>query len=266
MSGWTTDRMIEALDDVLRNTVSLGRDLAPSDADRETACPGWTVRDQFAHMAGLEQVLSGAPQPDIELPPLDHVRNEFDEYMERQVHVRRQLPLSAIVDEIAGLRPRRIAQLRSAAAEGDPPVAGPFGDRLLSQSLPIRVFDLWTHEQDIRRAVGLPVRQGCDAASISIDRVLSGWTHGLASGLAEALGDVHADITVRVTAPEPSETSIRIGQGTGQGTGQGGAGATIEGDVAVLTALFCGRAVPTDELSGDPALVDALRDRLAFTP
>ena len=195
MGTWTAGQLIDAIDDVLGTLVSLGRDISEADADRPTGCPGWTIRDQFAHVAGLEQVLSGAPQPRVELPPLAHVTNEFDEYMERQVHIRRLLPLSAIVDEIAGLRRRRVSQLRAAAELGDPSVPGPFGERPLSQSLPIRVFDLWAHEQDIRRAIGLPVRQRCDAAAVALDRSLLGWT----AGLAGKLDGTSAEVTIRVT-------------------------------------------------------------------
>jgi uncharacterized protein (TIGR03083 family) len=247
--------LIDAIDDVLRTTVSLVRDIPERDADLPTGCPAWTVRDQVAHMAGLEQVLGGAPQPGIDLPPLDHVGTDFDAYMERQVHVRRQLPLSAIADELDGLRRRRSSQLRAAAEQGDPPVPGPFGDRPLSQSLPIRVFDLWAHEQDIRRAVGLPVRERCDAAAIALGRAILGWS----TGLPKQLADLSADVTIRVTGPERSETTFRIGDG--------GPAALIEGDLGDLTAAFCGRTTAPDDLvSGDPDVVAALAGRLAMTP
>lgn len=255
MTDPTIDQLLDAFDDILRTTVSLARDLSEDDADRPTDCPGWTVRDQLAHMTGLEQVLGGAPQPDIELPPLDHVRTDFDGFMERQVHVRRQLPLSAIADELDGLRRRRSSQLRGLAAEGDPEVPGPFGMRKLSASLPIRVFDLWAHEQDIRRAVGLPVRQHGEAASISLGRALLGWT----VGFPKALDGHDLDLVVEVTDPEPSTTAVTIGAG--------GPTVTIRGDLATVTWLFCGRGAATDEVSGDdPELVAAVRERLAFTP
>ena len=117
MAGLSNLELIDAVDDVLLTTLSLVRDLSEDDADLPTECPGWTVRDQLAHMVGLEQVLNGAPQSDIELPPLDHVRNEIDEYMERQVHIRRQLPMAAIAGELAGLRKRRLSSLRRPAGE-----------------------------------------------------------------------------------------------------------------------------------------------------
>lgn len=254
MPEQSIDELIDAVDDVLLTASSLAYDLTEADAELPTECPGWTVRDQLAHMAGLEQVLAGAPQPDVELPTLEHVSTAVDVYMEQQVHVRRQLPLSAIADELAGLRPRRIAELRRLAAIGDVPVKGPFGDRPLSASLPIRVFDLWAHEQDIRRAVGLPVRTDCAAAELALERCLLGWSVGLPKQL-----DIDVELVISVTDPTASET--RIGVDAGRPT------ATLTGDRGQITRWFCGRSAPgDDDLTGDPAAVAAVRTRLAMTP
>ena len=55
----SNSELFDAIDDVLLTTLSIARDLTEDDADRATECPGWTVRDQLAHMVGLEQVLHG---------------------------------------------------------------------------------------------------------------------------------------------------------------------------------------------------------------
>jgi uncharacterized protein (TIGR03083 family) len=228
----TNADLVAAVDDVMLQTLSLVRDLSEDDAEQPTDCPAWNVRDVLAHMVGLEQVLQGAPQPNVELPPYEHVRNEFDDYMEQHVYIRRLLPLAAIADELAGLRSRRTPTLRSLAARGDPDVTGPFGTNPLSKSLPIRVFDLWAHEQDIRRAVGVPVRVDCVAAEVSMGRALIGWRHAVPKLVGRP-----ATVVVEVTEPHQSETAIVI---------DGGAGATarLVGDVGQLTWLFCGRGVP----------------------
>jgi uncharacterized protein (TIGR03083 family) len=250
----TTD-LVDALADVLRTALDLVRDLSEADGDLPTDCPGWTVKDQLAHMVGLEQVLAGAPEPTIDLPPLAHVVSDFDVFMEKTIHVRRGLPMSVIADELAGFLPRRTAQLRKLVAEGDPLVQGPFGERLLSASLPVRVFDLWAHEQDIRRATGLPVRTSGLAAQVALDRTLLAWS----ATLAKNIPGVDGEVIVRVTAPVPSETSIILGAG--------GPVATLTGDAGQLTWLGCGRGAPTSAmLGGDPTVVAALKSHLGFTP
>ena len=207
-------------------------------------------------MVGLEQVLAGAPPPTVELPDLPHVHGDIGRFMELGVHVRRGLPLVAVVDELAGLRPRRVAELRALVADGaDPLVPTPFGERPLSAGLPMRVFDLWAHEQDIRRAVGLAPRTDGLAAEISIDRTLALWRRALPS---EAEG-VDGELVIEVTGPEPSSLSITLGAG--------GPVATLRGDLGDITRVCCGRVVPGDDLlTGDPGLVEALRPKLGLTP
>lgn len=246
--------LVDAVDDVLLQTLSLVRDLTEDDASLPTDCPGWTVRDVLAHMVGLEQVLQGAPHPTVELPELDHVVNEFDEYMEQHVQIRRQLPLSAIADELAGLRSRRIPTLRSLAKQGDPVVPSPFREQPMSKALPIRVFDLWAHEQDIRRAVGLPPRVDCLAADISMERGLLGWTH-----VVPELLDQPATVVIDVVGRPDLSTEVEVDGG--------GDEVVIRGDIATLTAVFCGRGEqPVGVLTGDDALVAALDGRLGLTP
>ncbi len=51
--------------------------IGPEQWDLPTDCPGWTVKDQLAHVIGVERMVMGdeAPPP-LEVVP-DHVRNEF---------------------------------------------------------------------------------------------------------------------------------------------------------------------------------------------
>lgn len=254
MNSRTNTELVAAVNDVLLTTLSICRDLTEDDASLPTDCPGWTVRDQLAHMVGLEQVLQGAPQPTIELPPLDHVKNDFDAMMEQQVQIRRQLPLVAICDELDGLRRRRADTLDNLAKQGDPDVEGPFGARPLSRSLPIRVFDLWAHEQDIRRAVGLPVRDDCLAAEVALERALLGWS----TGLAKQLDGVDATIVVEVTEPAPRTERFELGEG--------GEVVTITGGLGDITRAFCGRSGIGIDTDGPDDLVAVILPVLGMTP
>lgn len=256
MPTFTLEQLIDAFDEVLAATEALARTLSEADGERPTECPGWTVKDQVAHMAGLEQIIGGAPAPEIELPELAHVHGDTGRFMELSVHVRRGLPLVAVVDELAGLRPRRVAELRALTVGGDNPlVPTPFGERPLSAGLPTRVFDLWAHEQDIRRAMGHPPRIDGLAAAVSLDRVLAMWPRAL----PPAAEGVDEELVIEVTGPQPSTTTITLGAG--------GPVATLRGDLGEVTRVFCGRIVPGDDLlTGDPTLVAALRPKLGMTP
>ena len=62
-------------------TLALARELPEDSADLPTDCPGWTVRDQLAHMVGLEQTFAGSTPLPCELPPLDHVKDDFTRFI-----------------------------------------------------------------------------------------------------------------------------------------------------------------------------------------
>lgn len=248
---------IEAIEDVFDQTIALGRTVSDEQGELATDCPGWTVKDQFAHMVGLEQVLVGSPHVEVDLPEFDHIQNDFGRYMEHHVHARRSLPLQAVVDELVGLAPRRIAQLHEQAAMGDPEVAGLMGTtRPLSAGLGIRGFDLWTHEQDIRRAIGGTARMDCKAGQQGVLRTIGAWRAMLpdrveASGTLNMSVDEHDAVEI-VFGADGSSLSI-----------------AMSGDLA--TRLGCGRgnvtALLSDaEIAGDPDLLEIVAPQLAFTP
>ena len=260
MNELSNDSLIDAFEDVLTTTLHLVRGLTPQDAALATDCPGWTVHDQLSHMVGLEQVLAGSPPPTIVVPDLPHVHGDFGRMMEAISQVRRDLPLAAIADELAGLLPRRMQQLRDAAAQGDPDVMGPMGPRKLSASMPIRVFDLWAHEQDIRRALGRPARIDCAAARVALHRTLLAW-EGVLTG---AVGDLSGRLEVAVTGPHATARTYTFGSGDG-GT------AHLRGDAGALTWLGCGRGRPEalgDAIAfdGDADMIAAVGPALGFTP
>ncbi|MGB7236501.1 MAG: maleylpyruvate isomerase N-terminal domain-containing protein, partial [Rhodococcus sp. (in: high G+C Gram-positive bacteria)] len=93
MAAPTVNELVDAVEEVLTETVAFARTLTEADGDRPSDCPGWTVKDNLAHMVGLEQVLAGAPDPAIDLPNLAHVRSDIGRYMEGHVQIRRGLPL-----------------------------------------------------------------------------------------------------------------------------------------------------------------------------
>jgi uncharacterized protein (TIGR03083 family) len=93
-------------------------------------CPAWTVRDVIGHMAGL--VDDGTHRRMAGLGT--------DEWTMAQVDAHRAKSLEEVLADWA-----KVAAAAEADLEG---TIGPMGIRLVS--------DAWTHEQDIRGAVGRP--------------------------------------------------------------------------------------------------------------
>jgi uncharacterized protein (TIGR03083 family) len=130
-----------------------------------TELPGWDVHAVVAHTAHLEAVLAGAPEETVAIGEPSHVRGVLGAYTEQGVVARRDRSPDDLITEI-----RESTTRRHTALLADPPTdasARPehiFGgvpwtwERLLRN----RPLDVWMHEQDVRRAVGLP--GGLDSA------------------------------------------------------------------------------------------------------
>lgn len=145
-------------------------------------CPIWSVRDVYAHCAGIvADVLSG----NIDMK---HLAGE--EWTQAQVDARCDTPLGGIVDEWAELS----ATFEPTFATLPKPVW-----RML-------LIDLVTHEQDVRGALGMP--GGTDTEAYEVAR------KGYAVGLAKAL-EARGLPGVRLEAPDWSfdtgpETAVTI--------------------------------------------------------
>ena len=130
-----------------------------------TDLPGWDVHAVVAHTAHLEAVLAGAPEETVAIGEPSHVRGLLGAYTEQGVVARRDRTPDELITEI-----RESTTTRHTALLSDPPTdasARPeriFGgvpwtwERLLRN----RPLDVWMHEQDVRRALGLP--GGLDSA------------------------------------------------------------------------------------------------------
>jgi uncharacterized protein (TIGR03083 family) len=123
-----------------------------------TDLPGWSVRDVVSHIIGLECEMLGDPRPIHTLPrDLYHVRSEFARRMEVQVDVRRHHTAPEMLSELEYTVIRRSRQLRNESREPDAVMRSPLGEeRTLEFVLQQRAFDVWVHEQDLRRVLDKP--------------------------------------------------------------------------------------------------------------
>jgi len=155
--------------------VALLRELDPEDWDKPTELPGWDVRAVAAHLAHLEGELAGRPQEQVEVPEAPHVKGFLGQYTEAGPVARRTWEPSRIIDELEEVVAERRAALASSPPE-DPSALGPSFAALAGWSwetlLHNRPFDVWMHEQDIRRATGRPGHLDTPGAAHA-DRVIT---------------------------------------------------------------------------------------------
>ncbi|OBF10743.1 maleylpyruvate isomerase family mycothiol-dependent enzyme [Mycobacterium sp. 852002-10029_SCH5224772] len=139
--------------------------------------PGWDVKAVVSHMIGTESFLAGiaAPQPDIDVSALEHVRNDIGAMNECWV---RHLGAHADADVLESFRAitedRRAALTGLSDEEWDAVTATPTGPDTYGRFMRIRVFDCWMHEQDIRVALGRPPSDdelAGPAAALAVDEI-----------------------------------------------------------------------------------------------
>jgi len=151
------DKVLTALDEEFDAIVELAAGLGPEDWERPTACPGWTVQDHLAHVIGIEAMLQGRPQPEVELGDLSHLRNDFARVNEVWVEGYRHRPPSAVLDDLRGIiAERRAALAAMTPADFDADAMTPAGPDTYGRFMRVRTMDVWFHEQDVREAVGRP--------------------------------------------------------------------------------------------------------------
>lgn len=140
----------------IQSISDLGHSLRPGDVDRETACPGWTVLDQFAHVVSLEAWVQGEEAPEVDLSSRPDVKEGIGVIVERFLASRRGRSIEELLEELDFLAGSRVRHLEAETTSPEDPAVGPFGPTTLLGLTENRLFDLWVHEQDIREAIGRP--------------------------------------------------------------------------------------------------------------
>jgi len=173
MADHSTSSTLTALFDVFDSLSALGGELTEAQWKTATDLPGWTVQDNLSHLVGIERVLQGHPPTQHRATDLAVVKNPIGEMNEHEVDARRGLPGAAVLAEWNDIVAQRHATLTT--ADDDyfaQPAMTPTGPGTLGDFLSIRVLDCWLHEQDMRRAAGLPGHLGGPAAEHTLDRLI----------------------------------------------------------------------------------------------
>ena len=237
-----------------------------------TGCPGWTVRDHVAHITDLESILIGRPRVEHHPPEgLPYIRNQPGAFMEIGVDARRDVPLRELLAEYRVVTAERLTRLAALTdSQLDEMGRGFFGESKVRSLLGIRVFDLWAHEQDIRRGLGEPGGLDGVAAAHSRERMLAGAAFNLQERIAPSAGTV---IVFDVTGPGGALRALTFDGERGRSgvTMPESRASTFRLDLPTLTVLSCGRADDPGArarvvVEGDQNLARLVLEDLAVTP
>ncbi len=130
--------------------------LDETDWQAPSALAGWDVKAVVSHIIGTESFLSGvsAPEPDIDVKALDHVRNDIGVMNECWVRHLSAEPGAEVLRRFRDVTAARRGVLEAMSDdEWNAQSFTPAGPDSYGRFMRIRVFDCWMHEQDIR--VGL---------------------------------------------------------------------------------------------------------------
>jgi uncharacterized protein (TIGR03083 family) len=227
------------------------------------------------HLAWVESFLAGRQDPEhvVDWSRFPHIAHDFGRSTEIGVDVRRSQSQRECCDELAGLVDVRLAQfLAMEPLALDVEVMGVFGrpvpfDRLIR----LRSFDSWVHEQDIRRAVGLPANLATPGAQVAAVQMARAFGFALATN-AEASEGATAHLTV--TGPIAFEQWAVVREAKGVPTDPVEAPTvSLTTDWETYARLSAGRlhvSAPDVQarisLGGDPDLAARLPAALAITP
>lgn len=152
------NQSVENLASLWQSLSSLCADLDESEWKTPTGCPGWSVQDNLAHLIDYEARALGRPGPEHEYAGDEtHLKNDLARANEVGVDFRRSRVGAEVLEEFREVTAARLEQLRGLSDEDlQKPVDTPAGPGTLADMLNLRVMDTWSHEQDMRRALGKP--------------------------------------------------------------------------------------------------------------
>ncbi|MEV8322529.1 maleylpyruvate isomerase family mycothiol-dependent enzyme [Kitasatospora sp. NPDC056731] len=239
--------------------------------NRATECPGWSVRDVVSHIIAVESELLGDPRPIHSLPrDLRHVTTDFARYIELPVDKRRCHTALEMTSELEYTIIRRSRALRNAKQMPLEPVRWPGGpnsrDVPYHELLRLRAFDVWVHEQDLRRALDTPGNLDSPAALIARDVLLGLLPKAVAHQAGAPAGTAMVlDVTGRVEFLR----TIRV-DSTGRGTVDESISLApdvqLTMDWETYLRLACGRGRPGPvTIDGDKELADRVLSAFAVT-
>lgn len=239
-------------------------------ATAPTDLAGWDVRAVAAHTAHLESILAGNPEETADVGEPAHVTGFMGLYTEIGVVNRRETPLTEITAEI-----RDVTATRRAILRADPPSDGSARPDTIFGGVPWtwevllrnRPLDVWMHEQDVRRAVGMPGGLDSVAAQHTTDYLTESFGFVVAKKAGAPAGTT-AVLAVEGSAPiafavNDAGRGERLHDVPDQPT------LTLRCDRESFIVLAGGRRAPAlgaVTIEGDQSLGQQVLDAMATTP
>ncbi|MBZ5735764.1 maleylpyruvate isomerase family mycothiol-dependent enzyme [Nocardioides sp. TRM66260-LWL] len=251
--------------------------LAPHEWDLPTDLPGWDVRAVAAHTAHLESVLATGVEEQADIGEAPHATGLLGQYTEIGVVNRRATPPAEIVEEIRRVTAQRHADLGAAM----PTDASARPERVFGgvpwdwgTLLRNRPFDVWMHEQDVRRAVGRPGGLDSPGARHAVTMLAGSLGYVLGKRAGAPAGTT---LVLEVVGPQDEEPAVDVfavgidESGRGRPLAEPPAEPTVRlrTDRATFVALAGGRLGAADAdvtVEGDAALGARVLASLATTP
>lgn len=263
--------LVERLTEVWSSMTELGAGLDEDQWKRPTEVPGWSVQDNLTHITALEWMLLGRPAPDHAIPDvLAHVKNDVGRSNEVFVDSRRSLTGAEALDEFREATGARLAQLASFGPDDfGADSFTPMGPGTVRDLLPFRIFDSWVHEQDMRRAAGVPGHLDGPVVDAAFDRMRTSmpFVVGKKAGAPDG-----STVVFELGAPIARTFAIGVdGRATLLDAVPDAPTATIVTDGETFTRLACGRMEAGDafaaghlKVTGDEALGRRVAESLNF--
>jgi uncharacterized protein (TIGR03083 family) len=204
------DEAMAVLDEQYDAVVALAEGLDPGEWGLPTACPGWSVKDNVAHVVSIEAMLLGRPTPEVTLPDeLPHVRNDFGRVNEQWIESYRGRSTDEVVADLRKVIAERRADLAGMDQEDfDAESFTPAGPDSYGRFMRIRVMDMWMHEQDIREAVGRPGHQEGRAPQAALDEITAALGFVVGKRAAAPPG---SRVRFELTGPMARRVDVEVG-------------------------------------------------------
>ncbi|GAA2597832.1 maleylpyruvate isomerase family mycothiol-dependent enzyme [Actinomadura fulvescens] len=259
---------VDAFEQTVRSTIALAETFTEADWALATECPGWSVKDVVSHIVSVEILLLGEdPAPGHILPDeLPHVRGDMGRMLELGVDARRAVPGAEVLAELRDVLERRLAAL--ATTDPDEQTMAPTGRMVpYAMFMVFRAFDCWTHEQDVRRAVGRPGNLHAPGAECARMILRQGLPMVVAKRAGAAPGQ---SVEFRIVRSGAEYVQVGVdGRGRLADGPEGPPTTTLSMDWETFVRLAAGRCAAADVevgVEGDAELGTRVLAGLAVTP